>query len=154
MAAPKRTKAQREYDLQEISQLYLQGWIQIKIVDYLSANRDYNVSQVTISRDIKTIQQRWLESSVRDFDEARAAELAKIDNLEIANWSQFEVSKESTKGTGDPRFLQGVQWCIDRRCKLLGLDAPTKQEITGKDGAPLKFISTNPDLDWDNDDDS
>lgn len=27
---------------------------------------------------------------------------------------------------GDPRFLAGIQWCIDRRAKLLGLDAPTK----------------------------
>jgi hypothetical protein len=27
---------------------------------------------------------------------------------------------------GDPRYLTGVQWCINRRLVLLGLDAPTK----------------------------
>lgn len=29
---------------------------------------------------------------------------------------------------GDPRFLTTVMDCIDRRCKLLGLDAPQKHE--------------------------
>jgi hypothetical protein len=33
--------------------------------------------------------------------------------------------------------LQGVGWCIERRCKLIGIDAPQKQEVTGKDGGPL-----------------
>lgn len=143
MATPKRTKQQREYDLQEISKLYLQGWIQVKIADYLAKNRPYTITQQIISRDIKTIQERWKASAVRDFDEAKAQELAKIDNLELVYWSQFEASKEPiikrktakkvdgqtteatqevSLGTGDPRFLQGVQWCIERRCKLLGLD--------------------------------
>lgn len=143
MASPKRTKEQREYDLKEISSLYLQGWIQAEIAAHINKIRSYDITQQTISRDIKTIQQRWLESSVRDFDEARAQELAKIDNLENICWQQFEASKdpiikrktakkvdgqtteatqEVTLGTGDPRFLQQIQWCIDRRCKLLGLD--------------------------------
>ena len=38
---------------------------------------------------------------------------------------------------GDPRFLDQVNKCIERRCKLLGLDAPQKQEHTGKDGGPI-----------------
>ncbi len=38
---------------------------------------------------------------------------------------------------GDPRFLDQVNKCIERRCKLLGLDAPAKQEHTGKDGGPI-----------------
>lgn len=28
---------------------------------------------------------------------------------------------------GDPQFLKGVQWCIEKRCELLGLDAPEFQ---------------------------
>jgi hypothetical protein len=154
MATPKRTKQQREYDLQEISQLYLQGWIQTKIADHIAKTRPYTVTQQIISRDIKTIQKRWLDSSVRSFDDARAQELAKIDNLEITYWLQFEASKdpiikrktakkvdgqtteatqEISLGTGDPRFLQGVQWCIERRCKLLGLDTQTE----GTDDKPF-----------------
>lgn len=31
-------------------------------------------------------------------------------------------------------------WAIDRICKMLGFDAPTKAEISGKDGAPALNI--------------
>lgn len=158
MAAPKRTKKQREYDLDEISRLYLQGWRQVAIVDYLAKNRPYTVTQAIISRDLKTIQERWQASSIRSFDEARAQELAKIDHLELTYWAMFEASKtpavkqrvvkkidgeitqstqEAMKDGGDWRILQRVEWCIDRRCKLLGLDAPAKSEISGKDGGPI-----------------
>jgi len=82
LGGPVRSKEQREYDLQEISGLYLQGWIQVAIANHLAKTRPYTITRQTISRDIKTIQDRWLASSIRDFDEARAQELAKIDNLE------------------------------------------------------------------------
>lgn len=158
MASPARTKKQREYDLQEISSLYLQGWIQAAIADHLAKNRPYQITQQTISRDLKTIQERWQASSIRSFDEARARELAAIDNLERVAWEAYqssiepiikrktakrvggettEATQEVSLGYGDPRFLDKVSWCIDRRCKLLGLDAPHKSEVTGKDGGPI-----------------
>lgn len=150
LGGPVRSKEQREYDLQEISGLYLQGWIQVAIANHLAKTRPYTITRQTISRDIKTIQDRWLASSIRDFDEARAQELAKIDNLERTYWLEYEASKDpvikrktATKvdgqTTGDPRYLQGIQWCIDRRVKLLGLDGPTRSEITGKDGGPIEI---------------
>ena len=49
------------------------------------------------------------------------------------------VLKETQKGqersvmteerTGDPRYLDGVMRCIERRCHLLGLDAPAKLDL-------------------------
>lgn len=30
---------------------------------------------------------------------------------------------------GDPRYLEGVRWCIDKRCKILGLDAPINANV-------------------------
>jgi len=30
---------------------------------------------------------------------------------------------------GDPRYLTGIQWCIEQRCKLLGIGAPTKIDV-------------------------
>jgi hypothetical protein len=159
---PTRTKEQREYDLQEVSNFYLQGWIQAAIAKHLNKTRTYEITQQTVSNDIKAIQKRWLASSIRDFDDLRAQELAKIDNLERTYWLEYEASKDPVikrktakkvdgqtteatqevgQGTGDPRFLQGVQWCIDRRVKLLGLDGPTRSEITGKDGGPIEMAS-------------
>lgn len=28
--------------------------------------------------------------------------------------------------SGNPQFLRGIQWCINKRCELLGLDAPDR----------------------------
>jgi hypothetical protein len=33
--------------------------------------------------------------------------------------------------------LQGMERCVEQRCKILGLNAPIKEEHTGKDGTPL-----------------
>jgi len=39
--------------------------------------------------------------------------------------------ERTVKGqAGDPRFLTGVQWCIERRCKILGIDAVIAGEVT------------------------
>jgi len=154
---PKRTRRQREFDLQEISSLYLQGWIQAAIADHLAKNRSYKVSQQTISADIKTIQKRWLDSSLVDYDQAKAKELAAIDHLERVAWEAYDLSKdpivkrktakkvdgETTEATqevslgyGDAKFLDKVSWCIDRRIKLLGLDAPTGMNVTWQDKLP------------------
>jgi hypothetical protein len=35
---------------------------------------------------------------------------------------------EREQRDGNPAFLAGVMSCIERRCKLLGLDAPVKQQ--------------------------
>jgi len=108
------------------------------------------VSQAQISMDVRTLQKRWVAAGLMDLTEAKARELAKIDELERTYWDAWEESKKArqvdtsgkTEGgelraqirketrDGNPAFLTGVGWCIDRRAKLLGLDAPTKQDIT------------------------
>lgn len=148
MARRARTKVQREKDLQQIAEMYLSGRTQADIAHAL------NVTQQTISNDLKTLQERWLASSVRDFNELRAEQLAKIDRLEAEYWSAWERSKrprtrkgkkqKSSSGPtgnsdessvvveerdGNPAWLAGVDRCVERRCKLLGLDAPTKSDI-------------------------
>ncbi len=113
------------------------------------------LSQSTVCRDIQALQRGWLKDAAGDFDAAKAQELAKIDDLERTYrtaWirscedaetqvakavkSSKESRKEATKTTkgqsGDPRFLIGVQWCIDRRCKILGIDAPQEIDLTTK----------------------
>lgn len=136
---PVRTPAQRQKDRAETANLYLQGWLQADIAE------KQGVTQQAISDDLKAIRKQWLASSLRDFDEARSQELAKIDNLEITYWQAWQRSIEPKKietaktvnaesgrrdeasvreegRDGEPRYLAGVQWCIERRCKLLGLD--------------------------------
>ena len=67
---------QREQRLADVARLYLEAVTQTAI------GKQLGVSQQQISYDLKIVRQRWLESSIRNFDEARGHELAKIDCVE------------------------------------------------------------------------
>jgi len=149
---PRRSAAQLARDRRRIAELYLEGWLQADIAD------EVGISQSTVSNDIGALQRDWLASSLIDFDRAKAREIAKVDKLEreyYAAWRRSCLDAETlkqkgapsdeagkvktasiektTKGqAGDPRFLQGVQWCIERRCKILGVDAPTEIKHSGR----------------------
>jgi predicted transcriptional regulator len=149
MAANKRSPIQIEKDRALIADLYLQGLRQMDIAERL------NMTQQMVSYDLQAVQKQWRERTALDIDEAKRQELAKIDRLEREYWSAWDESRgkrtvtskkmSEASGTkraeastreedmlGDPRFLAGVQWCIDRRCKILGVDAPTKQDVSGQ----------------------
>jgi hypothetical protein len=94
----------------------------------------------------KQAHEAW-ERSQNDFKATTIS--GKTVKIEIIDPETGEVirTEEKLKPTGqvihtetrpgDPRFLDQVNKCIERRCKLLGLDAPGKQEHTGKDGGPI-----------------
>ena len=146
MSGKRRSQSQLIRDRRRIADLYLQGWIQVDIAEKLG------LGQATVSRDISALHKLWMESSLFDINEAKSQELAKIDRLEREYWDAWERScenaetmvqrgveadgkqrKEATKTvkgqTGDPRFLAGIQWCIERRCKILGIDATQKVDL-------------------------
>ena len=144
----RRSRVQREKDLHIIAELYLKGWYQYEIAEYLTEHRDYSLSQAQISYDVNDLRQRWLDSSLVALDEHRAEQLAKIDRLEQEYWKAWERSLQDEEServetelnrtkvvntardsTGDPRFLQGIQWCISRRIEIFGLDAPKRLDV-------------------------
>ena len=148
----RRASAQLARDRRRIADLYLKGWLQADIAAELG------VSQPTVSLDLKALHKTWLKSALIDFDAAKSKELAKIDRLEQEYWEAWQrscedaetIRREATaekqgkvtktlKGqAGDPRFLQGVQWCIEKRCKILGVDAPQRLEHSGPVGGPIE----------------
>jgi hypothetical protein len=98
----------------------------------------------------KTLSKQWRRAALRDIEALTVQELARIDLLERTYWQVWEASKgehsartQVTKAgagkdgrlkpqqltvrtdetVGDPRFLQGVQRCIELLCAILGLDA-------------------------------
>ena len=137
MAASKRTRDQRERDLATIAKLYCEGQLQVDIAAKLG------VSQSQISYDLRVIRGRWQRSAIRDFDTHRAEELAKVDNLEVKYWGAWESVNPVDRTA--PQYLAGVMTCIDRRCKLLGIDAPLKV-------APTDVSGENPYLGLNDDD--
>lgn len=137
MAAPRRTKFQIEDNRRDITRLYLRGKIQPEIAELLG------ISRAMVAYDLKAIQEQWRGDTVRDLDADKAWELAKIDELERTYWAIWESSRETRDG--NPAYLGGVLKCIQRRAKLLGLDAPAKREHAGPGGGPIP-VQTQPDL--------
>jgi hypothetical protein len=151
-----RTPDQIRSDRAEIARLYLQRWTQAEIGQHLGLSRQQ------VGYDLAAIREEWLQSSLVNFGARKAEELARIDRLEREFWGAWEASKKEketttseqvNKGgdeqikaairkeerTGDPRYLAGVERCIERRCKILGMDAPIETRLTGQDGGPIRF---------------
>jgi hypothetical protein len=55
-------------------------------------------------------------------------------------YSKSKVKKKETQTFGEPRYLEGIRWCIDKRCKIFGLDAPSKVNINWRDEARMAGI--------------
>lgn len=146
MPANNRTVAQREHDRLEITRRYLKGESQPQIAEALGITRSL------VSYDLQVIQDRWRQSGLYDLNEARGRELARIDEVEREAWQAWADSKQDKQiavqrsgggdrekpltvkeamlrkegQSGNPAFLTIVLDCIERRSKLLGLDAPAK----------------------------
>lgn len=138
-----RSSGEIARDRRRIGDLYLKGWLQADIAT------EIGMSRATVSRDLKSLHKGWLKASLIDFNQAKANELGKLDHLEREHWNAWILSWEHPpEGGGDPRFLAGVQKCIERRCKILGFDAPQGVDVTSG-GRPVKayaVFAVSPDV--------
>ena len=167
MAAPKRTKGEKERDDIIISDLYLKGYSYRAIAKVFKDDKSkkYSLSHVQIGENIKKMLKEWKEDRESNIESWVNIELEKIAKLEIEYWLSWEKSKEDyiksksksgtnylgaseettleeMKGFGDPRFLAGIERCIQKRCDLLGLDKPKELTIkTALDMTEFKFDS-------------
>jgi hypothetical protein len=46
--------------------------------------------------------------------------------------TKTRVQRRVDQSMGNPAFLAGIQWCVDRRVKLLGLDEPVKIDVNAQ----------------------
>lgn len=135
---------------EKVADLYIQGHTQAAI------GKQLGVVQSIICDDLAVIRKQWLNSTVRNFDLARAEQLLKLDRVESEAWEAWERSKkpgstatisegENNKKQsrrtikqkdGDPRFLQIVGACIVQRRAILGLDL-IPQAKEGEGDGPL-----------------
>ena len=119
-----------------------------------------------VQNDIQFIIKEWKATAINNIDMLRAVEIEKINHLEETYWDAWEKSlQEKTSSTterveditirltarvvktdseGNSSFLAGIQWCIDKRCKLLGLDAPVKNETKSDVRILIVYDDKNP----------
>lgn len=116
---------------------YLSGKSQWEIA------KELNVNQSTIQADIEHIRSRWKIESLQSMDDFKSKELAKLDELERKATEEYLRSRRNAKivtrynesgmvdkegkrvviegRIGDAKFLQQIAWCIEMRCKIMGV---------------------------------
>jgi hypothetical protein len=139
-----------------VAKRYLRGETQWEIA------RAFEVNQSTISDDLAAIRKEWLAVTKSDYSERISLELAKIDEIERQAWNAWTKSQENAETlrarmsgdrtdtekivrgqAGNPKFLDLVMKCVERRCALLGLDqvpAGTSTVVTVVGGVDLDVI--------------
>lgn len=114
-----------------VADRYLRGETQQLIADELS------VGVATVARDLAALREQWQQSGLRDFDAAKAEQLAKLDKAESELWEQWRAGAEADGSNADPRYMDKILSVIERRCRLMGLDAPKRAEVSGPNGGEL-----------------
>ncbi len=133
----------------EAARLYREGHTQAAIADRLG------VHQGTVSKDLEAVRAEWAAAAAADVGVVKARELAKLDAMEAELWEAWrrsvgehvkqtrtttpgpgdtvrvEVSEVREELAGDPRYLAQIRDCVERRCKILGLDAPKELRTSG-----------------------
>lgn len=89
-------------------------------------------------QDITRALEASLAEQTRDADMLRQAELLRLDRLQAGAWM-------AAIG-GDPRSIDVVLKVIDRRCKLLGLDAPQRHEVISIDAIDAEIARLSAEL--------
>ena len=149
-----------------VAELYKRGWSIAKIAKEVKIRLNLpSCSTRTIWRDIKDLLTEWRSQRFEDINDAVTLELARIDDIISELWEQWEKSKEdyirerkskigvpngseikterlmndttNVIGLGNVAYMAEIRQQLVERRKLLGLYAPEKSELTGKNGTPL-----------------
>ena len=143
----KRTRNRREYDRQEIARLRLREYTQAEIAATMG------LSLSTVKRELSHLNQAWQAEARTDTNTAMAMELGRLDAITREAWRGWELSLKSQTATtvgdgssktrttttaGDPRYLNTLMSAIERRCKIMGIDAPAKLAATTGSGDDIQ----------------
>ncbi len=132
-----------------VASRYLRGWTQWEIA------KKEGVDQAVISGDLEAMYKIWQEEMLASFDQHKRNQLAKIDHIERVAYIAYAksigvrkvITREKTTGgmygdtskvkivkdelAGDVKYLEQVKWCVEMRCKILGITKDVKNVNVG-----------------------
>lgn len=76
-------------------------------------------------------------------------DLSRLDDMLLA-WLPAATTKPEGAPTPDDKAANVVLRTIERRSKMLGNDAPTRTELTGKNGGAIETATANANMDLSN----
>lgn len=155
MAATKRTRAERERDYAIVAELHCQGQTQTVMAERIGVSqqqisldlkvveerwRKAAIGDVDAVRGrelakIDHLERTYWASWLRSLEEKQITSTKRRGGLRLVGKAEkeqttTEASLRKEQRDGNPAYLSGIQWCIERRCKIWGLDAPVKIDIT------------------------
>lgn len=104
-------KAEQLAKIDELERTYWEAWARSK-----------EDAEITVTKT------RGLKIKKTDTVPVTGGELLTATNHTEVTGAPFETMHRTEGQVGNPAFLAGVQWCINKRCELFGLDAPRKVE--------------------------
>lgn len=94
--------------------------------NYREIARELKVSPATIVLDVKAVMKELVKEQQKEAEGYRVLELDRLETLQVKMWEQVEK--------GDQGAVDRVLRIMERRARLLGLDAPAKIAPTTPDG--------------------
>ena len=94
---------------------------------------ELHCNESTIARDLRALNQAWQIAKV-DTEAERTLMHERLEALLSAVWPQAVA--------GHLKAVDEALRVLKQEAELLGLDAPTKREISGPDGDPIEVATT------------
>lgn len=125
------TSAQIGYDIRTIHE----RWVHAQLINMDEAKAR------ELSKIDKTESAAWeaWEKSLQDENIIESTRIednaAAVRNPKATTYTRGKVNKRSKPGLGNPKYLEIVLRCIDQRCRVLGVYAPEKLDISWREEA-------------------
>lgn len=149
-----RSEAEKALHRERISELYFKRKLKQTEIAF-----ELDISQATVSRDVKWLKARLLKAADRNVRGWQAEALGELALVKVEAWAAWERSQKNkeiitqqrlpsgdvlettkTEGqAGDPRFLGVITGAINEEMKIVGGEAATRLKFgDGEDGgAPI-----------------
>ena len=155
-----RTHKKKLSDQMRVARLYLRGYGVDEIASLTG------LGERMVQSEITAVRKGWIQRVHLDVQTATFQELDRIDALErdahdgwMRSLGQVNVeTKQATTASGgnvnratvrtagnrdgNPVFLARMAWCVEQRCKILGLEKPLAVEVRGT------FVEIAMGIDW------
>ena len=92
------------------------------------------VTTQAVSKMLKRVLEETAKEISEDAGKLRAVQLERIEMMIRGLWSRAI--------TGDEKAIDAVRQLLNRQARLLGIDAPQRTEVSGPEGGPIEFSTT------------
>jgi hypothetical protein len=131
------TTQQLSKDIQKLHR----RWIERQMIDF-NAAKAKELERINILE--QTYWDAWEESKkplvIEEMEQVN--DTTTSSKAEVApTYSRTKKKGKREERLGDVRCLEGIQWCINKRCQIFGFDAPQKLNVNWREQAEKEGFS-------------